>query len=531
MREHDLVTIFLVEDERIIRERLCTMLDWEKYGFQLIGAAADGELALPSVLQSKPDILMTDIKMPFIDGLQLVEQVKQVLPETECILLSGHQDFEYARRAIEMKVSHYILKPVTSHDLLMMLWKTKQRILEKRQPKSEAGQSSHWDQHYFIQALLRGEYTNTSDILKRAGEVNLDILSNCYQVGLIERQSGEPLGEEPLTKRYTLCEGLAASLIYQLTDKTLAVILRATSEEELRQQLQSLRDCVQRINLEATEADKLSLDEGSQVKRLTELPQSYQEAWSKREKRMHATAAADPAEADSRQQEEKLVVPLESSGLAKDALEGILRDKDEAWVREHLREDFPMSEKSYQSLIYRAYLVTDICRYLAGWCTQRNLEIPAGLTRADEIEKFALFSTGVEDFYGFLQEHLSEIIRLRGPVEQSDQSKYVQQACALIEKEYADPDLNLSTVAEAVHLSPSYLSTLFNSELKSSFSDYVNLLRLKKAKVLLLQTDRKSQDICYEVGLANPAYFSALFKKYFGMTPSQYRLSRGEHEQ
>ena len=108
-----MLKVFLAADETLIREGLRDNIPWEQYGYRFVGEAADGEMALPLIRKTKPDVLITDIKMPFMDGLSLSRIVREELPRTKIIIISGYDDFEYAREAISIGVDQYLLKPVT----------------------------------------------------------------------------------------------------------------------------------------------------------------------------------------------------------------------------------------------------------------------------------------------------------------------------------------------------------------------------------------------------------------------------------
>ena len=127
-----MLKIFLVEDEMIMREGIKKNIDWEKENFSFVGDAADGELAYPLIIQKKPDILITDIKMPFMDGLELSRLVKAELPDIKIIVLSGYDEFDYAKEAIDIGIAEYLLKPVTSAKLLETLHRVQKTILEQR---------------------------------------------------------------------------------------------------------------------------------------------------------------------------------------------------------------------------------------------------------------------------------------------------------------------------------------------------------------------------------------------------------------
>ncbi len=130
-----MLKVFLVEDESVIREGLRDKIPWEQYGFWFVGEAGDGEVALPLIRKLKPDVLITDIKMPFMDGLSLSEIVKEEFPKTKIIIISGYDDFEYARQAIVVGVDQYLLKPITRAALRNVLLELKEKIGQESEQK------------------------------------------------------------------------------------------------------------------------------------------------------------------------------------------------------------------------------------------------------------------------------------------------------------------------------------------------------------------------------------------------------------
>ena len=127
-----MIKVFLIEDEIVIREALERMIPWKEYGFELVGKAKDGEIALPMIRKSKPDVLITDIKMPFMDGLTLSSIVKKEFPNIRIVIVSGYDDFEYARKAIAIGVDDYLLKPFSKDDIEEMLGKVKGKLDQER---------------------------------------------------------------------------------------------------------------------------------------------------------------------------------------------------------------------------------------------------------------------------------------------------------------------------------------------------------------------------------------------------------------
>ena len=123
-----ILRVFLVEDESTIREALRDTVPWNQVGYEFVGEAGDGEMALPLLRQVKPDVLLTDIRMPFMDGLELSKLVLKEFPRTKIIILSGYDDFDYARKAIDLGVERYLLKPVTKSTLTQVLTEVKEKI-------------------------------------------------------------------------------------------------------------------------------------------------------------------------------------------------------------------------------------------------------------------------------------------------------------------------------------------------------------------------------------------------------------------
>ena len=132
-----MLKIFLAEDEVVVRETIKRMIPWEELGFELVGEAADGEMALPLLIRQQPDLLITDIKMPFMDGLELSDILKKKMPKIQIIILSGYGEFDYAKEAIKIGVTDYLTKPVTGEQLLEALNKVKQKLDKKKRQEED----------------------------------------------------------------------------------------------------------------------------------------------------------------------------------------------------------------------------------------------------------------------------------------------------------------------------------------------------------------------------------------------------------
>ena len=189
-----MLKVFLVEDESIMREGLRENIPWQQYGYEYVGDASDGEVALPLIRKAKPDVLITDIKMPFMDGLELSRIVMKELPNTKIIIISGHDDFEYARQAIQIGVEQYILKPITRESLKKVLIEINEKI-EAEQEKNnylrkfqnEMREYEQLSRRNFFEKLFGGQLP-ISEIYSEAGKLSLDINGPCFNIVLVTVQ-------------------------------------------------------------------------------------------------------------------------------------------------------------------------------------------------------------------------------------------------------------------------------------------------------------------------------------------------------
>ena len=173
-----MIKLFLAEDEIVMRDGIKKQIDWKKEDIEFVGEASDGELAWPMILETKPDILLTDIKMPFMDGLELSELVKKELPETYIIILSGYDEFSYAQRAVSLGVTEYLLKPLPPGKLLECIRKVKQKIEESRSTAEQdwrdeiRREQSDYQKQMLLRALVLGDRP-LPNLLEMAEELHM----------------------------------------------------------------------------------------------------------------------------------------------------------------------------------------------------------------------------------------------------------------------------------------------------------------------------------------------------------------------
>ena len=220
-----MLKVFLVEDEIVMREGIKNNIDWEKEGFEFAGEASDGELAYPLIQKEKPDILIADIKMPFMDGLELSRLVRQELPDIKVIILSGYDEFEYAKEAISIGITDYLVKPIAGAKLLEAVKKVGKIIEEEQQQRlflktfeKERLENIHLAKQKIFRSLASGKKP-VSELLKDAREAGVDLAANRYNIVLLQ------IFEEGETVGYSEKQNAAAQDIEEMTEHMPGVLM------------------------------------------------------------------------------------------------------------------------------------------------------------------------------------------------------------------------------------------------------------------------------------------------------------------
>ncbi|MCQ5131321.1 response regulator [Butyricicoccus faecihominis] len=508
--------VFVVDDEEIIRTGIRNALEKTAGQFHFAGEAPDGEMALPALLEIKPDILITDVRMPFMDGLELAELVRKSMPWMRIIFLSGHDEFEYAQRAVSLRVDAYILKPVDSQRLLSILEQTASRIEEERRALRAAAQHTERQQQereilreHFLSELLTGG-VSPAHAIDRAREWNLPLTARQYVVlqavcgtdGKVRRQIRAVLG-------HMFDEADDVVWFFEGNERLVLLVLGEESEA-VRDRAYAVAQGV-RHELEQVAAIDCKIGIGGVTDRLSGLPGSYRQARQAAFEMKHMLAGiagyGDLNETPERGFDFAANVPLAEK------------------LRHAGREDIPalvdayfgaVRENDMQSVLYRYYLLMDLLVTAArldsenaGW--EQN---PQTVLRAAET---------CESTVGYAKEALERLIGSRAASGKVRYAEEIQRAKEYITAHYGDEGLSLHTVAAAVGFSPNHFSTVFSQQTGETFVEYLTRVRIDAAKDMLRASGAKMSDIAFDVGYHDPNYFSYIFKKHTGASPREYR--------
>ncbi|MBW5445420.1 response regulator [Cohnella sp. CFH 77786] len=510
--------VMLVDDEIVIRENIRESIDWERAGLIYCGDASDGETALPLIEKWNPDILITDIKMPFMDGLELSSIVRRRMPHMKIVILSGHDEFHYARSALRIGVEEYILKPIGAADLMQVLQSVCLKIDRENREKSAGAYTKDK-----LLADLCGGLVTTAEAAEAAASLGLPLLSRFYAAAVWDLRFPEPAADadaELLRRADAEIEArgrqLDGVLGYRRSRAEIVWIVTGDSCGEVELTLERLQQSIL-PELENALPCPVTVGIGSVQDRLQGIHASFMEAeedrnW-KRLTRMNELALREAAGIGSHEAAPldrpkfveflKIGRPAGADGFIRGFAEG-LRAID------------------WKSSLYGYYLMNDIT--LETLRAAKETFRPAELTEAavgalqDKIRDIRSWEDAVR-YLTLLAERFWEWRALAS-------DKYGELIAAVkefIHERYADDRLSLQDAAERVRVSPGHLSKVFSQETGQTFIEYLTQTRIRKAMELLQTTRDKTYEVAYRVGYNDAHYFSNLFKKMTGMTAREYR--------
>jgi two-component system response regulator YesN len=518
--------VFLVEDEIVTREGIRDNVDWKSNGFEFCGEAPDGEIALPILLSIQPDVLITDIKMPFMDGLQLCRIVRDRMPRVKVIILSGHDEFEYAQEAIRLGVTEYLLKPVTVQDLNHVLHKIVARLeqekkdqedIHKLQVKLEENRAVLKEN--LLLKLAIGA-VSSAEAFEQSQQIGVDLFARYYQVIVIRLEPASSI-ENASSAEIKQIHHIISKLVENNPDVFLLVkdveevvlIMKGSTPEYLEEEKNVLLEQFQR-QVEGTDC-KLSIGIGTSKKRIADVSQSFGEALVGIQKQANQKLADSESGVDK----------AELLKVDKSAVEDYLKcggrkefdDFFDAFIR-------PLLDSAFKSSIVKSYILMDIVLTTARFVKELGGDINQVVPGLNHVETILSKIDTVDQIREQVQMILVSGLMFRDSRTYPQQAGILQKAKEYIDQHYMDPELSLNQVAAFVSHSPSHFSAIFSHGTCNTFKEYVTELRIKKAKELLLTTSLRSSEISYEIGYGDPHYFSYIFRKNTGMTPTEFRL-------
>lgn len=547
-----MLKIFLAEDEVVVRETIKRMIPWEELGFELVGEAADGEMALPLLIRQHPDLLITDIKMPFMDGLTLARLAKKEIPGLKVVILSGYDDFNYAKQAIGIGVEDYLLKPITKNALIERLSeirsryeheKTQKEYYEKFQREMQAYEKN--SSRDFFEALVGGSM-DMMEVYKRAEKLGLDIVAEAYNVLIFTMNCDEDFSgqrdeyssweAESLELLENFFAGHSSAMLFRSNIFSYGVLLKG-QREAIEENTRACVDEIRKILSRQDGRREWFLAVGQSVERLSQIQKSYHtasRAFSQRylydenilyyDEMETMEHPGGQAETEDNAYLQKVDVNALNPAILQKFLSNGLQEETENFVKDYF---YAIGQEPMESLVFRNYVILNVrfsvISFIKGLgCDTNEME------SADTEEVLAESGKNMESAIAYAKKMISQAIEIRDQNSGNKNRSILKTAVDFIDSHYMDEEISLNTVANVANVSSNHFSALFSQNMGQTFIEYLTTLRMNKAKELLRCTGMRSSEIAGEIGYKDAHYFSYLFKKTQGMTPSDYRKAREE---
>jgi two-component system response regulator YesN len=527
----ELYKMILVDDEDEVRGRISSKIS-EESGFQVVAAAGNGYDALELIEKYNPHVVLTDIKMPFVDGIELTRTIKRDFPTTRVAFITGYDEFEYAREAVELHVTSYLTKPVTQNDISVFLDKLKIELDDEFKEKYNLDTlRKRYEQsipliidNYFTSYLVSSQSGKTEDIqnLKQYG-ISLD--DKMYLLSYIQTERGQDHRD---VIEYEKLKLSVRSVIQSILERHgysfysfhfnggIILVIKENSRNFFKKVDSVFYEMVKMVE----QYLNVSIDIG--VSNLhsgfSELREGYEEAGQALgfSRFLNAGRIVYINQLEANRPKVLSLSDTDINDIVYNVKFG--SDTEIRNVMESLKLNALRDSKTITN--FRPYII-NMVNVLVNFSESIGVNLDETLG-VDILEKMTLFRN-LEQMFDWV---LSVILRLREinlKNKVSNSQRLLGNAIIYMEKNYTDTSISMESVCDEMGLSVSYLSLLFKKEKQTTFVKFLTMIRLEKAKELLSLTSEKIIDIAGKCGYNEVYYFSHSFKKYTGVSPKKYR--------
>ena len=496
--------VLLVDDEPLITKGLTALLDWEDYGFEIAYTAESGEEALAYLKENPIEILITDILMGEMSGLELIRETKKIQPQIKCIVLTGYQEFGFIKEGLLLGIENYLVKPVDEEELLTTIQNVGQKLITV--PGTDHTQETTTLKDNTLWRFINGEIEK-SDCLERLALYNIQFNQPYYNVSILNFEHYH-MAEVSNDVRNFIEEHYSATCLYS-PNQEIIIIFGSTNEEELFTWNQSL---VNQLRDGKRKTGIFYLSMGKPVKTIDAFEESF-------------TCAREYS---------LLQLYSESNVLISDRLE--IDKQDELKKQHEFKENIikhlvKADEETLQIINLFFKELTKKTKYISPQVVKKyTFDLISYIhysLQQDDLSHYTaavermVYSSDVNQMKSILKEYCNGLIlsinnqvNMRSPI--------VQNVLSYIHAHY-DQGISLKTLGQQFHVNAIYLGQLFQKEVRVVFSEYLNRYRLEKAKELLKTTHYRAGEIGKKVGYSDTTYFYKQFKKNVGTTPSEWR--------
>ncbi|MCL2319491.1 MAG: response regulator [Treponema sp.] len=529
------ISVVIVDDDDIARKFFGEKIDWSARGYELAGMAEDGIAGLDLIEELEPDVVITDILMPCMDGLTMLKELKTRGLHPRTIILSGHDEFEYARTAISLSVDAYINKPLDEEGLFEVLNQTKERLENERRFASHINESLPLLRQVFLSRLFSGYYHDADAIQEQAAYLGISLGegpflcaaggldSFCQEIRKRSTQGKEFIKASVLKIAAEALEGFCRVYFCDTGETGFAMLLvtnKNKAEDTIaiisRQLEEIIRLCRIRFNV------PLTLGLSSLCENTVSIALAWQEALK--------ALSCEHLFGTGR------IISIRDINLSKNTNSWEMQDVANELAKAVRVADMNLVDEQLTRLYHQITAGTNVSmiriRMDAGAMVFAIINEADSWLKKDRFEAHDAFAKvyaeiqqlgTIEDILKVLKNFAFTIIGLIEETRQSHHKTILHKAVVYIESNFQNPALSLEQTAAAAGVSQSHLSFLFKKKMQSSFHKYTTRMRIEKAKLLLKENDFKTYEVAEMAGFSNAQYFSVSFKKYTGVSPLQFR--------
>lgn len=534
----DKYKVILVDDESDVAERIAHKINWNEIGFQNPILCNNGLEALDIADKEKPDVVMTDITMPYMNGLELAHKLKEEYPNIRIIIFSGYDEFEYAQEAIHIQAEEYILKPIDSEQLKQIFLRVRDALdkeYDERQNisklKSYYNDSLPMLQESFYTSLIESKIP--SDNLEHFISIySIDLHAALYCVVIIHVSthhlsadmnplylsvSVRKLAEEKLG-----CKWDGKFFTYQ---GNTVMIAQLQNENDIKK----LTDDCDKFTRLANGVCKaiVTIGIGNICNRISDIPQSYQGArMAVSYRALYGTIKAiNIDEIEPEQSNRPLVIETE----ALNEVFKRIRINNQESLEKAIDQYFLETSSMFNNVLEFRFYVMQLVSQIYGFAVNNKLEVENLFNSYHEIirqtEKLEL-----KDLPAWMKKICFQMQEAINVKRTNTTKNFIVKAIEYVDENYSNPELTVESICAYLNVSYAYFSTVFKKEIGKSFTSYLTEIRLNKALKLLLENNEKTYVIAHDVGYVDPNYFSYVFKKVYGVSPNKYRTKLQEEE-
>lgn len=528
--------VLLVDDEILVRDAIGKKIEWNKLGFELAGDCENGRDAIEFVKNNQVDLVLTDICMPHMDGMELSRWLYENYPQIKIIIFSGYSDFEYAKQAIQYKVSEYILKPVTAKELTEVLNRLKTKMDDLRKEERRMDELKKVYHNYtknealIIAKTLSRLVTGTQEVersLYELREMGIEIKGTAFRAVAADidvysewcESGSNGLKKESALMSFVvenisneIVEEYEAGLVYRDSDNRVCMLLWTDAPQRFKEIVPNMcREIQEQIS--AAMSLSVSIGIGCYVDSLEDLPKSYESAVDVLKYRY---SRGNGVLIDCEEEiKEGNVLELEPKLRE---IASALRGGDESGLMETLYSIENWFRERYVSRNKASSYLHQVLHAIH----KNVLEAEEGFELEETLLSRVSEAQGIQSAMKLTREYAQKGIRAVNASRQTSAERQAGLAMDYMQKHYGDCELGLNQICEYLNISTSRFSSIFKEATGKTFIEVLTGIRMEKAKQLLRQTSLKNYEIAEKVGFSDPHYFSIAFKKTTGMTPKEY---------